>query len=355
MEIIPIKDWGIASSPLIIAGPCSAETEKQTLESCAGAAAAGANVLRAGIWKPRTGPHSFQGIGEEGMPWLVQAGKDAGLPTSTEVGTAEHVEIALKYGIDILWIGAKTVVDPYAVENIAAALKGVDVPVMVKNPATPTMSLWTGAFKRLHNQGVRKMAAIHRGFATPYAAPFRHEPLWDMVAEFMRLMPGVEMINDPSHICGRRDLLLPIARKAKSYGHHGWMIETHTTPDEAWSDAAQQVTPEGLKTLLGKLFAETNVPQGKTKEEVEALWYDLNRLDGDLAELLQQRAEVSKELAKYKQEAGADLMYEDWDASLENRISSWGNQGIPQGLTRRIMDLIRNYDLGLQNEVLKES
>src|ERR671938_1115120 len=240
--------------PLIISGPCSAETEEQVLETATRLAKTGkVDMLRAGIWKPRTRPGSFEGIGTKGLPWLLQAKKVSGLPVAVEVATAKQVEDALHFDIDVLWIGARTTVNPFSVQEVADALRGVDVPVLIKNPINPDLELWTGAVERVAKAGIRQIGLIHRGFSSYGNSEYRNAPMWHLAIEMKRRNPELLIINDPSHICGRRDILLDVAQEAIDLDFDGLMIESHIDPDNAWSDAKQQVTPERLSELLSSV------------------------------------------------------------------------------------------------------
>jgi len=254
LNIESFESWsGVKDRPYIVAGPCSAETEEQVLAIAKELQGKQVDVMRAGIWKPRTRPNSFEGIGEEGLAWLKTAKEEFGHKIGTEVAKPEHVELALKYGVDVLWIGARTSVNPFAVQEIADSLKGVDVPVLVKNPINPDTQLWVGALERINQAGITKLAAIHRGCSTYQKIRYRNMPMWNMAIELKRLVPGLPIINDPSHIAGQRALIQEVSQRAMDLGLDGLMIETHINPDEAWSDAKQQVTPDVLSEILGSL------------------------------------------------------------------------------------------------------
>src|SRR5215204_2433917 len=241
--------------PLIISGPCSAETEEQVLETATRLAATGKiDVLRAGIWKPRTRPGSFEGIGTKGLPWLQAAKKATGLPTAVEVATGKQVEDALHFDVDVLWIGARTTVNPFSVQEVADALRGVKNPVLIKNPINPDLELWQGALERVAKAGVKEIGFIHRGFSSYGNTEYRNAPMWHLAIEMHRRYPDMLMINDPSHICGRRDILLDVAQQAIDLDFDGLMIESHIDPDNAWSDASQQITPEQLALMLGEII-----------------------------------------------------------------------------------------------------
>src|SRR5210317_1574169 len=248
VDIKPVSLKGLDKErPLIMAGPCSAESEEQVLETARQIAALDIPVFRAGIWKPRTRPNAFEGVGSLGLPWLQMVKKETGMLVSTEVANVKHVYEALKYGIDIIWIGARTSANPFAVQDIADALRGVNIPVMVKNPINPDVDLWIGAIERINNAGIKRMAAIHRGFSSYDKTLYRNSPQWQVPIELRRRIPDMPIITDPSHICGNRELLSEISQKAMDLNFDGLIIETHINPAKALSDANQQVTPEGLK------------------------------------------------------------------------------------------------------------
>ena len=248
--------------PLIISGPCSAETEQQVLETATRLAATGkVDMLRAGIWKPRTRPGQFEGIGVKGLPWLLQAKKITGLFTTVEVATAKQVEDALNFDVDILWIGARTTVNPFSVQEVADALRGIDIPVLIKNPINPDLELWTGAVERIAKAGIQNIGLIHRGFSSYGNTEYRNAPMWHLAIEMKRRNPGMLMINDPSHISGRRDILQDVAQTAIDLDYDGLIIESHIDPDNAWSDAKQQITPERLGEMIGNInWRKEDVP-----------------------------------------------------------------------------------------------
>src|SRR5271169_1762375 len=267
--------------PLIISGPCSAETEEQTVETITRLAKTGkVDMVRAGIWKPRTRPGSFEGIGTKGLPWLQQARKLTGLPVAVEVATAKQVEDALHFDIDVLWIGARTTVNPFSVQEVADALRGVDVPVLIKNPINPDIELWIGAVERVAKAGVRQIGLVHRGFSSYGNTEYRNAPMWHLAIEMKRRNPDMMMINDPSHICGRRDILLEIAQKAIDLDMDGLIIESHIDPDKAWSDAKQQVTPERLKEILETIiWRKEDTSSVEFHTALEKLRQQINHLD----------------------------------------------------------------------------
>ena len=361
MSIKKIQDWGFnfpESGPVIIAGPCSAETREQTLGSCLGAAKAGAHILRAGIWKPRTSPGSFEGVGETGLPWMQEAAQQTGLPTCVEVAKPQNINSALKYGIDILWIGARTTVNPFMVQELADALRGRDIPILVKNPVNPDIKLWIGAIKRLHNAGLTRIAAIHRGFDTLAKKNiYRNPPNWGLVTEFKKELPGISLINDPSHIAGKRELLYTVARKALEFHLDGFMIETHVTPNKAWSDAAQQITPTELTHLLETLFTPGHLTHtnGST-EELKSWRHEIDLLDKTLIDLLAHRKEIVEQIAKYKQSNQLPIVqFERWKTMILKRIKQGSGLGLEAELVEGIFDSIHRDSVKFQRQLRTKS
>ena len=310
LELQPLSSWITADRPLIISGPCSAETESQTIETCKQIAATGrVHALRAGIWKPRTRPGQYEGAGDIGLQWLLQAKKETGLPVTTEVANAAHVEACLKAGVDILWIGARTTVNPFSVQEIADSLKGVDIPVMVKNPVNPDLELWIGALERLNRAGITKLAAIHRGFSSFEKGPFRNAPMWDMAIELKTKLPDLKIICDPSHISGNRDLIALISQKALDLDMDGLMIESHINPDAAWSDAKQQVTPAVLGRIIAGLVVRTVFSDNKTfKDTLSILREQIDHLDDEIMQKMSARMKVSEKIGQYKKENNVTIL-----------------------------------------------
>ncbi|WP_224996303.1 bifunctional 3-deoxy-7-phosphoheptulonate synthase/chorismate mutase type II [Cesiribacter sp. SM1] len=280
-------------SPLIIAGPCSAETEEQVLETARRIKSRNiAHVYRAGIWKPRTRPNSFEGVGKEGLGWLQKVKQETGMLVATEVANARHVAEALAYGIDILWIGARTSVNPFSVQEIADSLAGTNVTVLVKNPINPDFALWIGAIERLAQAGIKDLGAIHRGFSTDTTIAYRNTPKWNLALNFKKEMPEIPLLCDPSHIGGRRDVLKQLSQKALDLGMDGLMIESHIDPDKAWSDAKQQITPEVLGDMLHQLYMRERKDLKEEQELLDDLSQEISSLDHELFNLLSQRARV---------------------------------------------------------------
>src|SRR5919205_1149494 len=290
--------------PLIISGPCSAETEEQVLETAVRLQKTGkVDMLRAGIWKPRTRPGSFEGIGTKGLPWLQKAKQVTGLPITVEVATGKQVEDALHFDVDVLWIGARTTVNPFSVQEVADALRGVDVPVLIKNPIKPDLELWLGAVERVAKAGIKQIGLIHRGFSSYGNTQYRNAPMWHLAIEMKRRNPELMMINDPSHICGRRDILMDVAQRAIDLDFDGLIIESHIDPDKAWSDAKQQVTPERLAEMLDNIvWRKEDVPSAEYHAALEKLRQQINHLDDELMQILSQRMKVAEKIGQYKKE-----------------------------------------------------
>jgi len=343
--------------PLIISGPCSAETEEQTLETCRQLAATGkVDVLRAGIWKPRTRPGSFEGIGAEGLPWMRKAKEETGLPITIEVAKATHVEQALKAGIDILWIGARTTVNPFAVQEIADRLQGIQIPVLVKNPINPDLALWMGAIERMQGAGLTQVGAIHRGFSNTSELVYRNRPQWQIPIEFKRRLPNIPLIGDPSHICGRRDLLQSVSQKSLDLNFDGLMIESHITPDEAWSDAAQQITPEVLGEMISSLvIREDFEDSAPVQGDLNYLRQDINSIDEELMNLLSNRMKVAQEIGKYKKANNMTILQSKrWDSIVEKAKAKGDEFGLSEKFVVQYMRAIHDESIRQQESVMKE-
>lgn len=361
MNIINIKDWGLnikfdQQHPLLISGPCSAESRQQVLETCTQIQPHGVHILRAGIWKPRTRPNSFEGLGKQALPWLKEAGEKTGLPTCVEVANQAHVEEALKAGIDIFWIGARTTVNPFAVQEIADALEGTDIPVMVKNPINPDLELWIGAMERLHQAGIHKIAAIHRGFSVYNSPKYRNQPQWDIPIELRRRLPQLEIICDPSHIAGKRALLYEIAQNALDLNFDGLMIESHITPDEAWSDAAQQVTPKGLEDLLNSL--QTRNPSTDNPiylQQLEQLRKKIDTLDTQTLDLLAQRMDIVREIGASKKENNvAVLQLDRWMNVRQFQLEKAAEKGLSEIFVESLINSIHKEALHQQSLIMQQ-
>ena len=286
LKLKPLNLPSDLARPIVISGPCSAETEEQVMKTALQLATKGCHMFRAGIWKPRTKPGGFEGNGEKALPWMERVKQETGMLTATEVATPEHVELCLKHGIDILWIGARTTANPFAVQAIADALKGVDIPVFVKNPVNPDIELWVGALERINGAGIERLGAIHRGFSSIDNKIYRNLPMWQLPIELKRRYPDLPIVNDPSHIGGRRDLIAPLCQQAMDLGMDGLIVESHCDPDKAWSDAKQQVTPDVLDFILDKLVIRQEV---SPSESINALRKQIDEYDDQLIDILGQR------------------------------------------------------------------
>ncbi|MCG8577468.1 MAG: chorismate mutase [Flavobacteriales bacterium] len=317
-EIMKLREM---QRPIIISGPCSAETEDQVIETAKLLKATGkVNILRAGIWKPRTRPDSFEGVGEVGLEWLVNAGKETDLPVITEVANSSHVEKALKAGFDRLWIGARTSVNPFTVQEIADSLKGVDnIEVLIKNPINPDVNLWIGAIERFYRAGINEVHAIHRGFSSFKSDKYRNEPMWEIPLALKRVFPEVKLICDPSHICGRRDILLEVSQKAIDLIYDGLMIESHLNPDEAWSDAKQQILPSDLGELVSRLVLRNEqVDDPVFTKNLSELRQKIDEIDRDLMKLIASRMEITNEVGRFKKKNNMTILQPERWAQIKH-------------------------------------
>ena len=341
--------------PLIISGPCSAETEEQVLETAKQLAATGkVDLLRAGIWKPRTRPGSFEGIGEKGLPWLNKAKKLTGLPVTVEVATAQQVDLALQHGIDVLWIGARTTVNPFSIQEVAEALKGADVPVLIKNPINPDLELWIGAFERVVKAGVKQVGLIHRGFSTYGNTEYRNAPMWHLAVEMKVRFPEIMMINDPSHICGRRDILLDVAQKAIDLDFDGLMIESHIDPDKAWSDAKQQVTPDRLNEILSNIiWRKEDTSSEEFHAALEKLRQQINQLDDELIEILGQRMKIADLIGKYKKENNITILQTSrWNEIIQRAFQKAELLGLSKEFITKYFDAVHMESISHQKKIM---
>ncbi len=342
---------------LIIAGPCSAESEEQVMQSCEQISKSGrVHMLRAGIWKPRTRPNAFEGIGEEGLKWLVQAGKRTGLKVTTEVANARHVEQALNQGIDVLWIGARTTVNPFSVQEVADALKGVDIPVMVKNPINPDLALWIGALERINKAGITKLAAIHRGFASTEPTPFRNAPLWHFPIKLKTLVPSIEIICDPSHIAGDREIIPLISQKAIDLNMDGLMIESHMNPKIALSDVNQQLKPSALNEVLRSLvFRRPETQDPVFNNKLDELRSQIDTIDEDLIHQFANRMKIASEIGKYKKENEVTvLQVSRWNDIIKDRINTGISMGLSENFINKLLDLVHEESIRIQYDILNE-
>jgi chorismate mutase len=312
------------------------------------------DMLRAGIWKPRTKPGMFEGIGTKGLPWLQHAKKITGLPTTVEVATAKQVEDALTFDVDVLWIGARTTVNPFSVQEVADALRGVDVPVLVKNPINPDLELWTGAIERVARAGIKQIGLIHRGFSSYGNTEYRNAPMWHLAIEMKRRNPGMMIINDPSHICGRRDILVDVAQKAIDLDFDGLMIESHIDPDNAWSDAKQQVTPERvLEILNGIIWRHETATEREFITALEKLREQINHIDDELLHLLGQRMKIADKIGEYKKNNNVTILQTNrWNQILERAFAMGDRMGLSREFITKYFDAVHMESINHQNKIM---
>ena len=350
-DLQPINFPGLdPRRPLVIAGPCSAETEEQVIETARELAAEGFKLFRAGLWKPRTKPGGFEGVGVDGIAWLQRVKRETGMYTATEVATRKHVLAALEGGIDMIWIGARTTANPFAMQEIADALRGTDVPVLVKNPVSPDLELWIGAIERIYNAGIRRIGAIHRGFTSIDKSLYRNHPMWAIPIELHRRLPRLPIFCDPSHIGGKRELIAPLSQQAMDLGFDGLIIEAHCSPDCAWSDKAQQVTPEALAYIIRNLVIRD---ESITTESLTELRSQIDKLDDQLLELLSRRMRVSRDIGQYKKEHNMPVLQtQRYEELLARRAGQAGQMGMDREFMRTVLQAIHEESIRQQMEVL---
>lgn len=343
--------------PVLISGPCSAETEEQVLQTATRLFRTGkVDVFRAGIWKPRTRPNTFEGVGTKGLPWMQKVKEITGLPVTIEVAKASHAELALEFGMDILWIGARTTVNPFAVQEIADALKGVDIPVLVKNPINPDLALWMGGLERLEKVGIKKLGAIHRGFSNYGEKIYRNRPQWQLPIELKRRMPDLPVICDPSHICGRRDLLAKVSQKAMDLDFDGLMIESHITPDDAWSDAKQQITPEVYGDMMKNLvIRDDNLDILQDTSKLDYLRKEINFIDDELINILSSRMKIAMEIGKFKKENNITVFQKGrWNEILDKYVKRGTADGLSKEFVIKFITTVHDESINQQEKIMLE-
>lgn len=348
----PLADWGLGfPKPMIISGPCGVESEKQIHEVAEAMGSMNVHLLRGGIWKPRSRPDSFQGVGSIGLKWLKDAGLKNNLPVTVEVATPKHVEEALSAKIDVLWIGARTTVNPFLVQEIADALKGVDIPVMIKNPINPELELWLGAIERISKAGITCIAAIHRGFSTYEKTRYRNVPTWQIPIELKRRLPSLPLLCDPSHICGTRNLIASVAQTAMDLNYDGLMIESHSHPERALSDSQQQLTPGALKELLDHLVIRSAVVEDVIfLNLLEELRDKIDKMDEEILNKISERMDVAREIGRYKKENNITILQvERWNEILRTRLQF----GLDHELTREF--ILKMYELIHDESILQQT
>ncbi len=353
LNLQPLQLPGVEDKrPLVIAGPCSAETEEQVITTATQLAKNGIKIFRAGIWKPRTKPGGFEGKGIEALPWMKRVKAETGMLTATEVATPKHVESALEAGIDILWVGARTSANPFAVQELADSLKGVDVPVLVKNPVNPDLELWIGALERINGAGIKRLGAIHRGFSSYDKKIYRNLPMWQIPIELHRRIPSLPVICDPSHIGGSRDLVAPLCQQAMDLGMDGLIIESHCNPDCAWSDAKQQVTPDILEYILNLMVIREQI---QTTENISALRKQIDEIDNGLIDLLAKRMRISREIGQYKKEHGMTIVQTSRYSEILDKRSAQGSLlGVAPECVRNIFEAIHEESVNQQIKIINQ-
>lgn len=350
LDLKPLDLHCDGERPFVIAGPCSAETEEQVMTTARQLASKGCHIFRAGVWKPRTKPGGFEGNGEEALPWMKRVKEETGMAITTEVATPEHVELALKYGIDILWIGARTTANPFAMQAIADSIRGMDIPVFVKNPVNPDIELWIGAMERINQAGIKRIAAVHRGFSSYEKKIYRNHPMWQIPIELRRRIPDLPIICDPSHIGGSRELIAPLCQQAMDLGFDGLIVETHCDPDKAWSDANQQVTPEVLDYILSLLIIRNKTV---TTEGINELRKQIDELDNNLMDLLSKRMRVSREIGQYKKEHNMTVLQTSrYNEILDKRGAQGSLCGMDAKFIKEIFEAIHEESVRQQIEII---
>ena len=357
LDLVPAAEWGFFTlpRPMCIAGPCSAESEEQVMETARGLNAFGIHVFRAGIWKPRTHPGSFEGVGTQGLRWLRKVKETYGMKVCTEVASEKHVLECIKYGVDMVWIGARTSANPFLMQEIADALEGTDIPVLVKNPVNPDIDLWIGALERLNRAGIRKLGVIHRGFSTEAPIPYRNDPGWRLAIDLRTRYPEMPFFADPSHMAGDRKYLQELSQRAMDLGLDGLMVESHCNPACALSDAKQQLTPEGLQTLLESLVIRENTSENADyKDGIEALRARIDLIDENLLRLLEDRMNVSRKIGQYKKEHNVAILQTGrWDQLLSAMVEAGAARGLSENVVCAVMNAIHDESVRVQNDVLE--
>jgi chorismate mutase len=354
-SIVPLRQWNFpVENMFLCAGPCSAESEAQLRQTAAGLAGCPLSCFRAGIWKPRTRPSSFQGLGLQALPWLVRVREEFGFPVCAEVGTPAHVEAALRCGLDMVWIGARTTADPFAVQDLADALQGADVAVLVKNPVSPDLDLWLGALERVHNAGIRRLAAVHRGFSTSGNTRYRNAPLWRISIELKRRLPGLPLVCDPSHMCGRSDLIFPTAQEALDLLYDGLMVEVHCNPPEAQSDREQQLTPEQYCDMLGRLVVRKELGDSPSYEaQVQSLRHAIDEVDDEIVEALARRMQIVRAMAELKRHYQVSTLQPTrWQQIVASRMAAARQRGLSDEFISQVYQIIHEEAIQVQEERL---
>ena len=353
LELEPLRLPCDKKRPIVIAGPCSAETEEQVMSTARMLADKGCHIFRAGVWKPRTKPGGFEGNGEKALPWLKEVKEETGMMISTEVATPDHVELAMRYDMDVLWVGARTSANPFAMQALADSMQGLQIPVLVKNPVNPDLELWIGGLQRLNQAGIKRLGVIHRGFSSYDKKIYRNLPMWQIPIELRRRIPGLPIICDPSHIGGRRDLIAPLCQQAMDLGFDGLIVESHCNPKEAWSDAKQQVTPDILDNILSLLVIRDDT---FTTEDIRSLRAQIDELDNSLMELLAKRFRLCREIGTFKKEHNMTILQtRRYNEILEKRGTQAGLCGMNPKFAAHIFELIHEESVRQQLAIVTQS
>lgn len=359
LNLVPVGQWGLfpEGQPLVVAGPCSAESEIQVMETARQIRSCGVEVFRAGIWKPRTHPNNFEGVGSQGLKWMQRVKSELGMRICTEVASERHVFDCLKFGVDMVWLGARTTANPFLVQEIAEALRDIDIPVLVKNPVNPDLDLWVGALERLNQCGVRKLGVIHRGFSSFEKIRYRNNPEWQLAIELRSLYPDMPFFCDPSHMAGCRDYIREISQRALDLGLDGLMIESHCDPTCALSDAAQQLTPPELRELLKSLVVRKNDSDSpEYRENIDQLRAKIDVIDENILYILGSRMRISRQIGEYKKRNNiAILQTSRWDSLLSEVIAKGAQQGLSEKFVTDLFNAIHEESVQVQNEVISGS
>ena len=356
-DVIPLYEWGMFTEPRpsVVAGPCSAESEEQVMETAKGLKDLGINVFRAGIWKPRTHPGCFEGIGVPGLRWMQRAKKEYGLKIATEVANEKHVFECLKHGVDLVWIGARTTANPFLVQEIAEALRDTDIPVLVKNPVNPDLDLWIGALERLANAGIKKLGVIHRGFSTVDKLKYRNDPQWQMAIELRSRYPELPFFVDPSHMGGQKEYIQELSQRSLDLGFEGLMIESHCNPQVALSDAKRQLTPSELREMLENQITvrDADSDAREWKENIDQLRAKIDIIDESLLYTFASRMKISREIGEYKKNNNiAILQTSRWDAIIAKMVEKGNSYGLSKGFIEDVFNAIHEASVEIQNEVI---
>lgn len=359
LDLVPATEWGFFTlpRPMVIAGPCSAETEEQVMETAKGLNDVGIHVFRAGIWKPRTHPGSFEGVGTVGLKWLQRVKRELGMHVCTEVASERHVYECIKFGIDMVWVGARTSANPFLMQEIADALRDTDIPVLVKNPVNPDLDLWIGALERLNQAGIKKLGVIHRGFTTSEKIPYRNDPGWRIAIELRTRFPELPFFADPSHMAGDRKYLAELSQRAMDLGLEGLMIESHCNPAVALSDAKQQLTPSALIDMLENdiVVRDNDTDSAAYREGIDQLRAQIDVIDENILFAMKSRMAVSAKIGKYKKDHNiAILQTGRWDSLLSEMVRKGGEYGLSEKFLVQVFNAIHEESVRVQNDILSE-